>query len=136
MFKFEHLKETIAVFISNAISDHETSLEIKHTIKHNFRLKLGIWAWNYAYAYKKRVYWLKILCVIQRTSCSSTTYWPKYMNVISEGESATVVADENYLVRWLFVPLLAWTLSRSRKLVCSSCWSKKRKKNWLTSRAM
>ena len=41
MFKFEHLKETIAVFISNAISDHEMSFEIKHTIKHNFRLKLG-----------------------------------------------------------------------------------------------
>ena len=47
MFKFEHLKvkfedlkETIAVFISNAISDHEMSFEIKHTIKHNFRLKL------------------------------------------------------------------------------------------------
>ena len=33
---------TIAVFISNAISDHEMSFEIKHTIKHNFRLKLGI----------------------------------------------------------------------------------------------
>ena len=41
MFKFEHLKETIAVFISNAISNHEMSLEIKDTIKHNFRLKLG-----------------------------------------------------------------------------------------------
>ena len=47
MFKFEHLKvkfedlkETIAVFISNAISDHEMSFEIKHTIKHNFRLTL------------------------------------------------------------------------------------------------
>ena len=32
MFKFEHLKETIAVFISNAISDHEMSFEIKHTL--------------------------------------------------------------------------------------------------------
>ena len=31
MFKFEHLKETIAVFISNAIWDHEKSFEIKHT---------------------------------------------------------------------------------------------------------
>ena len=41
MFKFEHLKETIAVFISNVISDHEMSFEIKHTIKHNFRFKLG-----------------------------------------------------------------------------------------------
>ena len=30
--KFEYLKETIAVFISNAISDHEMSFEIKHTI--------------------------------------------------------------------------------------------------------
>ena len=33
-------KETIAVFISNAISDYEMSYEIKHT-KYNFRLKLG-----------------------------------------------------------------------------------------------
>ena len=41
MFKFEYLKETIAVFISNAILDHEMSFEIKHTIKHNFMLKLG-----------------------------------------------------------------------------------------------
>ena len=40
MFKFDHLKETIAVFILNAISDHEMSFEIRHTIKHNFRLKL------------------------------------------------------------------------------------------------
>ena len=40
MFKFEHLKETIAVFISKAISDQEMNFEIKHTIKHNFRLKL------------------------------------------------------------------------------------------------
>ena len=40
MFKFEHLKESIAVFISNAISDHEMSFEIKHSIKHNLRLKL------------------------------------------------------------------------------------------------
>ena len=29
MFKFEYLKETIAEFISNAISDHEMSFEIK-----------------------------------------------------------------------------------------------------------
>ena len=43
MFKFEHLKQTVAVFISNAISDHEMSFEIKHAIKHNFRLKLGKW---------------------------------------------------------------------------------------------
>ena len=28
MFKFEHLKETIAVFISNAISDHEMNFKI------------------------------------------------------------------------------------------------------------
>ena len=35
----EYLKETIAVFISNAILDHEMNFEIKHTIKHNFRLK-------------------------------------------------------------------------------------------------
>ena len=41
MFRFEHLKETITVFISNAISDHEMSFQIKHTIKRNFRLKLG-----------------------------------------------------------------------------------------------
>ena len=41
MFKFKYLKGTIAVFISNAISDHETNFEIKHTIKHNFRLKLA-----------------------------------------------------------------------------------------------
>ena len=41
MFKFEYLKDTIAVFISNAISDHEMSFQIKHTIKRNFRLKLG-----------------------------------------------------------------------------------------------
>ena len=40
MFSFEYLKETIAVFISNAISDHEMSFEINHTIKQNFRLKL------------------------------------------------------------------------------------------------
>ena len=41
MFEFEHLKETTAVFTSNAISDYEINFEIKHTIKHNFRLKLG-----------------------------------------------------------------------------------------------
>ena len=41
MFEFEYLKVTIAVFISNAISDHEISFEIKHTIKHDFRLKLS-----------------------------------------------------------------------------------------------
>ena len=41
MFKFEYLKETIAVFMSNAISNHEMSFEIKHIIKYNFRLKLG-----------------------------------------------------------------------------------------------
>ena len=29
MFKIEYLKETIAEFISNAISDHEMSFEIK-----------------------------------------------------------------------------------------------------------
>ena len=40
MFKFEYLKETNAVFITKAISDHEMNFEIKHTIKHNFRLKL------------------------------------------------------------------------------------------------
>ena len=40
MFKFEHLKEIIAVFMSNVISDHEMSFEIKRSIKHNFRLKL------------------------------------------------------------------------------------------------
>ena len=32
MFRFEHLKETIAVFISNVKSDHEISFEIKDTI--------------------------------------------------------------------------------------------------------
>ena len=42
MFKFKYLKETIGVFISNAISDHKMSFEIKHTVKHNFRLKWGI----------------------------------------------------------------------------------------------
>ena len=31
MFKFEYLKETIAVFLSNAISDHEMSFEINIT---------------------------------------------------------------------------------------------------------
>ena len=41
MFKFGYLKVTTAVFISNAMSDHEMSFEIKHTSKHNFRLKLG-----------------------------------------------------------------------------------------------
>ena len=41
MLKFKYLKETIAVFISNTISDTKMSFEIKHTIKHNFRLKLG-----------------------------------------------------------------------------------------------
>ena len=41
MFKFEYLKEIIAVFIPKAISDHEMSFEIKHTNKHDFRLKLG-----------------------------------------------------------------------------------------------
>ena len=40
MFKFEYLKDTIAVFISNAISDYEMGFQIKHTIKRNFRLKL------------------------------------------------------------------------------------------------
>ena len=40
MFKFKYLKETTAVFISNAISDHEMNFEIKHTVKYNFRLKL------------------------------------------------------------------------------------------------
>ena len=40
MFKFEYLKETITVFKSNAISYHEMSFEIKHTIKYTFRLKL------------------------------------------------------------------------------------------------
>ena len=34
-------KETIAVFISNAISDHEMNFETKHTIKNDFRFKLG-----------------------------------------------------------------------------------------------
>ena len=38
MFKFEYLKETITVFMSNAISDHEMSFEIKPVMKHNFRL--------------------------------------------------------------------------------------------------
>ena len=41
MFKFEHLNETIAVFILNAITHHEMTFEIKHSIKHNFRLKMG-----------------------------------------------------------------------------------------------
>ena len=41
MFKFEHLKETTAVFTSNEIADHEMSFEIKHTMKHNFGLKFG-----------------------------------------------------------------------------------------------
>ena len=41
MFKFEYLKDTIAVFISTAISDLEFGFEIKHTMKDNFRLKLG-----------------------------------------------------------------------------------------------
>ena len=31
MFKFEYLKKTIAVFLSNAISDHEMSFEINIT---------------------------------------------------------------------------------------------------------
>ena len=35
------------MFISNAISDHEMSFEIKNTVKHNFRLKLG----------KSKAYW-------------------------------------------------------------------------------
>ena len=34
-------KVAIAVFISNAKSDHEIKFKIKHTIKHNFLLKLG-----------------------------------------------------------------------------------------------
>ena len=37
-------KETITILpngILNAISDHEMSFEIKHTIKHNFRFKLA-----------------------------------------------------------------------------------------------
>ena len=33
MFKFEYLKETIALFKSNAISDHEMSFEIKGALK-------------------------------------------------------------------------------------------------------
>ena len=41
MFQFEHLKGTIAVFITNAISDHEMSFEIEYTVKHNFMLKFG-----------------------------------------------------------------------------------------------
>ena len=60
MFKFEHLKETIAVLISNAVSGHEMSFEIKHAIKHNFRLNWEnlILRFNtiYPYAYKKRMY--------------------------------------------------------------------------------
>ena len=36
-----NVKETISVFISNEISDHEMSVEIKHIIKHSFRLELG-----------------------------------------------------------------------------------------------
>ena len=40
MIKFEYLKEIIAVFLSNAISDHEMSFEIKHTIK-VFQAQIG-----------------------------------------------------------------------------------------------
>ena len=45
------------MFISNAISDHQMSFEIKPTIKHNFRKILSILSFNpiYQYAYKKRV---------------------------------------------------------------------------------
>ena len=39
--QIQTFKEAIAVLISNAISDHEIRFEIKHTIKHNFKLKLG-----------------------------------------------------------------------------------------------
>ena len=51
------------MFISNAISDHEMSFEIKNTTKHNFRLKLGksqaYWASTQftPMLIKKRVYW-------------------------------------------------------------------------------
>ena len=41
MFRFEYSKETIAVFISNAISDHEMNFDIKHTTKYNFGHILG-----------------------------------------------------------------------------------------------
>ena len=65
MFKFEHLKETIAVFISNAISDHEMNFEIMHAIKHNFSFKLGNLRFNpsYLFAYiKKECNVLPFLC--------------------------------------------------------------------------
>ena len=41
MLTFENLKEAIAGFISTAISDHKMNFEIKHTFKHNFRIKSG-----------------------------------------------------------------------------------------------
>ena len=55
MFNFNHLNEAIAVFTSNAISDHQMSFEIKPTIKHNLRKILNILSFNpiYQYAYKK-----------------------------------------------------------------------------------
>ena len=48
------------MFISNGISNYEMSFEIKHIIKHNFRLELtkflSILSFNaiYLYAYKKK----------------------------------------------------------------------------------
>ena len=41
MFKFEYLQGTIAVFISNAISDHDMSFKIKHAIKLKFQAQIG-----------------------------------------------------------------------------------------------
>ena len=58
-YKILNVKETITMFRSNTISDHEMSFEIKHTIKHNFRLKiLSILSFNliYPYACIKKVY--------------------------------------------------------------------------------
>ena len=72
MFKFEYLKETIAVFISNAISDHEMSFEIKHTtstisgsnwenVKHiEFQPNLPVCLWKKGVAVNKWIYQSKL----------------------------------------------------------------------------
>ena len=59
MFKFEYLQGIIAVFISNAISDHD-SFKIKHAIKLKFQAQIGkilsILSFNPIYPYGYKVY--------------------------------------------------------------------------------
>ena len=99
MFKFEHLKETVAVFTSSAISNHEKSFEIKHTIKHNLRLKL-----RNSQAYRAST---QFTCTLRKKECIRDT--KDFLIKLSSIKNI----PEVFLLLWTFHPFTPTLIMRN-----------------------